>query len=133
GSLNWRLEDKKISLLSDEYAARPESELVIVPPLWQKSFDDEPYQTVWTRTRKTLSSVKALFVVGYSLPETDVYTQATLRMDVGPLDFLCVVNPDKDARDRIARTLRSAVRASTHYVEFERLADLAGALPPARP
>lgn len=131
-SLNWSLDSHgEIALLKREYQARDADELVLVPPLWQKSFDDEPYQTVWRETRKTLSSVKALFLIGYSLPETDVYTQATLRMDVGPLDFLCVVNPDTAARARIARTLRSSISASTHYVEFERLADVAASLPPA--
>jgi hypothetical protein len=117
-------------LLEDEYAARPEGELVIVPPLWQKSFDAEPYRMTWQRMRQVLSAVKALFVVGYSLPETDVYTQATLRMDVRELDFLCMVNPDPAARTRIVRTLRSAITTGTHVVEFDKLADLAALLPP---
>ncbi len=134
GSLNWTLgASGDVGLLRHEYEPRGEDELVIVPPLWQKSFDDEPYQTVWREMRKTLSSVKALFLIGYSLTETDVYTQATLRMDVGPLDFLCVANPDPVARTRIARTLRSSIGASTHYVEFDRFADVAASLPPAAP
>jgi hypothetical protein len=131
GSLNWkRGAAAGWELLSDEYCDRPDEELIFVPPLWQKSFDEEPYQTVWRETRGTLSKVKALFLIGYSLPETDVYTQATLRMDVGPLDFLCIVNPDREVRARIVRTLRSSVTTATHLVEFERLADFAGALPP---
>jgi hypothetical protein len=51
-------------------------------------------------------------------------------MDVGPLDFLCVVNPDPEVRARIARTLRSSITTNTHFVEFDRLSELAGALPP---
>lgn len=133
GSLNWERRATGIALLHDEYAPRGDDDLVLVPPLWQKSFDDEPYQSVWQETRRVLSSVKALIIIGYSLPETDVYTQATLRMDVGPLDFLCVVNPDVDSRDRIVRTLRSSMSTTTHYVEFDRLADLAGVLPPPGP
>jgi hypothetical protein len=129
GSLNWVLSGHSLGLRSDEYSARKEDELVIVPPLWQKSFDAEPYQTIWRETRRILSRTKALFVVGYSLPETDVYTQATLRMDVGPLEFLCLVNPDDEARRRILRTLRSSVTTSTHVVEFGRLADVAALLP----
>lgn len=129
GSLNWVLENEALSLRPDEYSARTENELAIVPPLWQKSFDSEPYQSIWREARRVLSSVKALFVIGYSLPETDVYTQATLRMDVGELDFLCVVNPDAQARMRILRTLRSSVSATTHVVEFARLADLSALLP----
>src|SRR4029079_5982512 len=68
GSLNWSLSDAGACiLLRNEYARRPESELVIVPPLWQKSFDEEPYLTIWRCTRQVLSAVKALFVIGYSL------------------------------------------------------------------
>lgn len=132
GSLNWRRHNDAIDLVPDEYADGAAEELVIVPPLWQKSFDEEPYQTIWQETRKTLSAVKALLVIGYSLPETDVYTQATLRMDVQELDFLCIVNPDPDARIRISRVLRSAITTSTHVVEFEWLRDLAAVLPPPR-
>ena len=130
GSLNWVLDGNTLSLRADEYALRNENELVIVPPLWQKSFDSEPYQTIWRGTRRVLSAVKAVFVVGYSLPETDVYTQATLRMDVGELEFLCIVNPDEDARRRITTTLRSSITTTTHVVEFERLADFASLLRP---
>jgi hypothetical protein len=122
--------DNTWTLRREEYEERPERDLAIVPPLWQKSFDAEPYQAIWRRTRQVLSAVKALFVIGYSLPETDVYTQATLRMDVGQLDFLCIVNPDASARVRVMRTLRSAITTETHLVEFERLADLAALLPP---
>lgn len=132
GSLNWARRNGAIDLVADEYSSRATDELVIVPPLWQKSFEEEPFQTIWRETRKALSSVKALFVIGYSLPETDVYTQATLRMDVQQLDFLCLVNPDRDTRNRISRVLRSAITTSTHVVEFEWLRDLAAVLPPAR-
>jgi hypothetical protein len=130
GSLNWVRNETGWALRANEYAARPEGELIIVPPLWQKSFDSEPYQTIWRETRRVLSAVSALFVIGYSLPETDVYTQATLRMDVGELDFLCIVNPDEQARDRIMRTLRSAITTATHLIQLERFADLAALLPP---
>jgi len=129
GSLNWRFDGLNLSLRPNEYAARDDDDLVIVPPLWQKSFDTEPYQTIWNATRIVLSSVRALFIVGYSLPETDVYTQATLRMDVGELDFLCIVNPDEEARRRILRTLRSSVTTTTHVVELNLLRELGSLLP----
>jgi SIR2-like protein len=129
GSLNWVLDSDELSLIGNEYEARDEEGLIIVPPLWQKSFDAEPYQTIWQETRRVLSAVKALFIIGYSLPETDVYTQATLRMDVGELEFLCIVNPDEHARQRAIRTLRSAITTETHLVEFSQLADLAALLP----
>jgi hypothetical protein len=129
GSLNWmRTSGGRFSLRRDEYEDRPDDELTIVPPLWQKSFEEEPYPTVWRLARRALSSAKALFVIGYSLPETDVYTQATLRMDVRPLEFLCIVNPDAEARRRILQVLRSAIMPYTHLIELDNLADLAALL-----
>lgn len=126
GSFNWsRDQDGQIRLLEDEYSRREYNELVIVPPLWQKSFEEEPFPTIWSEARRLLSAVRAIFVVGYSLPETYVYTQALLRMDVGDLEFLALVNPDPEARNRLHAALRSAVTRATHVVELDTLENLA--------
>ncbi len=125
GSFNWsRDQEGQVCLLAEEYSRRDYNELVIVPPLWQKSFEEEPFPTIWSEARRLLSTVRALFVVGYSLPETDVYTQALLRMDVAALDFLAVVNPDIEARKRLHASLRSAVTRATHVVELDTLENL---------
>jgi hypothetical protein len=130
GSFNWRRTTKgNIALRSDEYEDRAADDLVIVPPLWQKSFEVDPYPSIWKQARSVLSSAKALFVIGYSMPETDVYTQATLRIDVETLDFLCVVNPDAESRHRVMRTLSGAVTSATHIVELGSLSDLAECIP----
>ena len=138
GSLNWRRgTGEEIVLLGDPYAERDPEELLIIPPLWQKNFDENPYRHVWRRARQYLSSAKSLFVIGYSLPDTDVYTQAMLRIDVTELAFLCIVNPDKGARSRIKTALRSAIDASTYLVELNSLEELfsvfarSPAVPPA--
>jgi hypothetical protein len=73
-------------------------------------------------------------ILGYSLPVTDVYTQALLRIDVQPLDFLLIANPDSEARSRIRRVLRSGLTRSTRIVELEdmaRVGSLLGAPPPS--
>ena len=71
-----------------------------------------------------MPSRKALLLIGYSLPTTDVYTQAMLRIDVDALEFLLIANPDADARARIRRVLRSAVRPSTRVLELDSMADV---------
>jgi hypothetical protein len=118
-----------VRLRDNEYEDREHSELMIVPPLWQKRFTEFPYSEIWPEARRVLGAAKAIFVIGYSLPLTDVYTQAALRIDVAHLDFLCVVSPDPDARARVMEALRSAVEPYTHVVHFDRLADLASLLP----
>jgi hypothetical protein len=131
GSLNWRLDGAGVELLADPYVRRPDTELCIVPPLWQKSYDRAPFHDLWVVARRLLATRKALIFVGYSLPATDVYTQALLRIDVSELDFLLIVNPDPLARGRIKRVLRSALRPSTRVVELEYIHQF-GPLLPAR-
>lgn len=125
GSLNWAVNSSgDLRLLRDAYAPRPEDKLCIVPPLWQKSFDAPPFHDVWMEARARLTRTKALLIVGYSLPLTDVYTQAMLRIDVQPLDFLLIANPDREARERIRRVLRSAITTGTRVVELDSLESL---------
>lgn len=128
GSLNWERRGDLIALVREPYRRRSEGTIEIVPPLWQKDYDRAPYTSIWEAARRVLSASKALFVIGYSLPETDVYTQAMLRIDVGELDFLCLVNPDTAARSRIKNVLRSALTSRTHLVELDYLEDLAALL-----
>jgi hypothetical protein len=124
GSLNWRVSGDRLELLDVPYVRRPDGELVLVPPLWQKSFDYHPFNALWRTARAALTSTKALLFIGYSLPLTDVYTQAMLRIDVTELDFILIANPDTDARARIRRVLRSALRPATRIVEVDTLDDV---------
>jgi hypothetical protein len=126
GSLNWRQPrgGGQLELLADPYQRRDEQELCIVPPLWQKSYEARPFHDLWVTTRRLLATRKALIFIGYSLPTTDVYTQAMLRIDVPELDFLLVVNPDHQARTRIRRVLRSALRPATRLVELDSISEL---------
>jgi hypothetical protein len=125
GSLNWKKRlDGGIDLLPDPYVSRTDGELCIVPPLWQKSYEEEPFHALWLATRRLLATRKALVMIGYSLPTTDVYTQALLRIDVPDLDFLLIANPDESARTRIKRVLRSALRPNTRVVELNSIGEL---------
>jgi len=82
-----------MTLTSDEYAARDPNSLVIIPPLWQKRFDEEPYQAIWGKTRGALSTARALIVVGYSLPTTDVMSDGPPQHPK-PQGFLTSCNPN---------------------------------------
>jgi hypothetical protein len=131
GSLNWEVDaNGGLSLLTNEYMPRSEDDLCIVPPLWQKSFDDAPFHDIWLAARERLTTTKALLVIGYSLPVTDVYTQALMRIDVQDLDFLLIANPDPSARSRIRRAVRSALSTSTRIVELDDFAAVARLLEP---
>lgn len=128
GSLNWQIRNGVMALLDKPYASRPDGDLCIVPPLWQKSYEEPPFHELWLATRRLLATRKALIFIGYSLPTTDVYTQAMLRIDVPNLDFLLIANPDGAARARIKHVLRSALSSTTRVVELEYLSEIGAIL-----
>ncbi len=84
---------------------------------------------LWVAARRLLATREALIFVGYSLPATDVYTQALLRIDVSELDLLLIVNPDPLARGRIKRVLHSALRPSARIAELEYIHEFGPLLP----
>lgn len=46
---------------------------VIIPPTWNKTGYHEDLAQVWSRASSELASAENIFVVGYSLPETDSF------------------------------------------------------------
>jgi hypothetical protein len=50
-----------------------EDEPVLVPPTWSKGEYHREISNVWARAARELGSAKYIFVLGYSLPETDQF------------------------------------------------------------
>ena len=124
GSLNWRNTPTGVEVVKDELAVLPPS-VALVPPQYLKRFEDEPFASIWRNARRVLRSAQALVIVGYSLPSSDIFTAAALRLEVHQLDLLCIANPDPIARERILAVLRSALRPETAVVFFDNFAELA--------
>ena len=82
-----------------------EVEPVIVPPSWNKADYHHALSDVWAAAAKHLSEAEHIFVMGYSLPETDSFFRHLFALgSVGKtaLRSLVVFNPDQavDARFR---------------------------------
>ena len=85
-----------------EYFARQastvvEPEPVIVPPSWNKADYHAALSDVWASAAKHLSEAEQLFIVGYSLPETDSFFRHLYALgSVGttPLRRIAAFNPD---------------------------------------
>jgi hypothetical protein len=123
GSLSWVAEGDRTRLV-EPHPARRDDRPLIVPPQPAKKFSHPDLKSVWTRSRETLRGAAALLIIGYSLPTTDAYTTAALRLDLDEVAFLGIVNPDPSARARILATLRSSINDSTVVLELERFEDL---------
>ena len=83
-----------------------ESEPVIVPPSWNKADYHQALSDVWASAAKHLSGAEYIFIIGYSLPETDSFFRHLYALgSVGkPIRKFIVFNPDNsgviDARFR---------------------------------
>lgn len=76
-------------------AVRPEP--VIIPPSWNKADYHEAVSDVWAAAAKHLGEAEQIFIVGYSLPETDSFFRHLFALgSVGsaPLQRIMIFNPD---------------------------------------
>jgi hypothetical protein len=74
-----------------------DSEPVIVPPSWNKADYHNALSDVWAAAAMHLSEAEQIFVIGYSLPETDSFFRhlyALGSLGKTPLRRIAVFNPD---------------------------------------
>lgn len=74
-----------------------EPEPVIVPPTWNKADYHQLLSTIWSTAAKELEEAEYIFIIGYSLPETDAFFRLLYGLGtVGetPLRKIVVYNPD---------------------------------------
>lgn len=123
GSLNWTQANGAVSLRDN---ASPQSAAgSIIPPSWFKSLTDDPYASVWKEARMAIRAARLLIVIGYSIPQTDLFSQSLLKIEAGSklkrekLDALVLVNPDRDARRRFLDIVRGGLESSTRVLEYE--------------
>jgi len=89
GSANWIVCDKcrqiqvltqKLASLSDDLSdvackacGINATQLLLVPPSWDKSEHQESLSEVWKKAVEELQSATRIFVIGYSIPESDAF------------------------------------------------------------
>ena len=69
----------------------------IVPPTWNKTDHHEAIRVIWECAAKELSDAENIFLIGYSLPETDAFFRTLYALGtVGPkpLKRIWVFDPD---------------------------------------
>lgn len=101
-------------------------EPVIVPPSWNKADYHAALSDVWASAAKHLSEAEHIYVIGYSLPETDSFFRHLYALgSVGntPLRKIAVFNPDSsgdtDARFRALLGPGAKARYEYHAETFE--------------
>jgi hypothetical protein len=130
GSLHWsklRVDQKTLDLRVDPYAQQA-ARANVIPPTWDKTvLGAWPWKPVWEEASRYLQKVRCLIVVGYSVPPTDLMSQALMKSSLSSADLrlLVVVNPDPQARARVIDLARSAIRPKTRIIELGALQDFA--------
>lgn len=74
-----------------------DAEPVIVPPSWNKADYHTALSDVWAAAGNHLSEAEHIFVIGYSLPETDSFFRHLYALGcvgTAPLRRIAVFNPD---------------------------------------
>ncbi|MBN1126872.1 MAG: hypothetical protein JXA82_17860 [Sedimentisphaerales bacterium] len=99
-----------------------ESLPVLVPPTWNKTDYQQSITSVWQQAAKELGEAESIFVIGYSLPETDGFFRHLYALgSVGenPLRQFTVFNPDNTGlvKERFEGLLGTGAKARFEYRE----------------
>jgi hypothetical protein len=102
-------------------------EPVIVPPSWNKADYHSALSDVWASAATHLSEAEQIFIIGYSLPETDSFFRhlyALGSVGTAPLRRIAVFNPDPHggATDRRFQALLGSgamARYEYHAMTFD--------------
>ncbi|MEW5918939.1 MAG: hypothetical protein AB1762_21225 [Gemmatimonadota bacterium] len=84
------------------------TEPAIVPPTWNKTQYHTLFGAVWRRAAEELSKAEVIYVIGYSLPESDVFFRDLLALGLAGSTRLIrfqIVNPDGNVGNKFHRLL----------------------------
>ncbi len=93
-------------------------EPVIIPPTWNKTEYHQILEAVWRRAAKELSEAENVFVLGYSLPESDLFFRYLFALGcAGPtrIKRFWVFNPDQAVKGRFERLLGTGVKGRFRF------------------
>ena len=136
GSMNWFEvpsdkrddENARLQLRKRWWHQRGNLKFEIAAPEWNKPTRNGIYRRIWREARRNLKDTKALIVIGYSLPYTDLPAHALFMIDgsdAPKLGILAVVNPDQLGRSRIRQALQARIGKQTRVLTFERFSEFA--------
>ncbi|MEW6529573.1 MAG: hypothetical protein AB1473_01980 [Thermodesulfobacteriota bacterium] len=120
----WTSNSVSLPIVSALRKSPPQDDIIpepiIVPPTWNKTDYHEGLRKVWRRAASELQEAQSIFVIGYSLPETDLffrYLYALGCIGPNPLEHFWVINPDRtdDIRERFDGLLGPGAKSRFRY------------------
>jgi len=97
---------------------------IIVPPTWNKNDYHSGLSAVWQKAATELGQAENIFVIGYSLPESDAFFRYLFALGtVGDtrLKRLWVINPDPDksVQGRFEAMVGRGILSRLHFLRGE--------------
>lgn len=95
-------------------------EPVIVPPTWAKGGHREMFAPVWRRALRVLQEAGRIFIIGYSMPNTDTFFQYMLGLALArneKIDRAIVVNRNGEALQKYEELFLEHFRGRRYFPE----------------
>lgn len=92
----------------------------LVPPTWNKSEHHHAIENVWRYAAKELSEAENVFIIGYSLPETDSFFQYLFSLGVTSSHLfrrVWVVDPDPQIEQKYRRLLGPSIASRFQFFQ----------------
>lgn len=119
GSLGWvQYSNHQLKMKDRPYSVRKgfSDKISILAPGWNKPIDRNPYKDLWRQARLKLEACKSLFVLGYSLPDTDLLARALFSEVVRLrkhrteyLENLFLIDLSHEVKERLAKLFTPAL------------------------
>lgn len=92
----------------------------IIPPTWNKTqyHDNQSITNVWNVAAKELESAKNIYIIGYSLPDSDLFFKYLYSLGTfgsSLIQKFCVINPDATIKDKYLEMISSTL---SRYYDF---------------
>jgi NAD-dependent SIR2 family protein deacetylase len=95
-----------------------QSDPVIIPPTWNKTAYHTQIEKIWQRAAKEMSDAEHIFVIGYSLPDTDWFFNYLYGLGVEmetPVEGFYVYNSDQAAKMRFEKLLGPGLTGKFYF------------------
>ncbi len=99
-----------------------EKEPDIIPPSWNKITTSANIKNVWKKAAEELHEAKEIVVIGYSLPETDLFFKYLFALGTDSstrIEKFIVCDPDPKVGEKFSKLLGKGITNRFKYVEYD--------------
>ena len=92
-----------IKLKVDEDLGKKDLIPLIIPPIFDKSIfmNVNAIRTIWTDAKNAIRSADKIYIIGYSIPESDLTVKYLLKSNISDKAQIFLINIDLGMKDRI--------------------------------